>query len=190
MLMRKLRAVRNLPAREKSWLLPLFFASAAARAALLLAPFRMVAPRLGTRHGNIPLSPLATDGQIGLATRIGALTASVARCTPWQSKCLVQAIMATALLKRYGIPYVAYLGVAKADPRAGTERKGTGTDLFAHAWVVVGPRVVSGAAGCNAYTVVSAFVGTATPQSPPQSPGGNPGAGGGRRKPLASALHP
>jgi hypothetical protein len=160
MLIHKLGSARKLPGREKTWLLPLFVVSAAARVALLLAPFRLVASRLGTHHGNIPLSPLATNGQLELASRIGSLAASVARSTPWQSKCLVQAIMVKTLLDHYDIPYALYLGVAKTNPKASPDGVGSGTALFAHAWVVVGSRVVAGAAGCNDYTVVSVFLST------------------------------
>ena len=185
----KLRSAWNLPMREKTWLLPLLLLSAAARAALLLAPFRLVAPRLGKPHGNIPLSPLATEGQLRTARRIGALAESIGRCTPWQSKCLVQAIMEKALLRHYRIPYVVYLGVAKPHPQGSRKPDGTGPGLVAHAWIVVGPKVVCGAAGCSAYRVVSAFVSPMLLDRHGRNAGGRPAAAGIRR-PVALAAHP
>lgn len=151
---RKIRSAWRLPLREKTWLLLVFPLSGAIRAALLCLPFRLVARYLGKHHGNRLLSPLADAGQIGLARRIARLSERASRHTPWKSECLVQAIMVKTLLSHYRIPYAIHLGVAH--PAAG--KAGPGEGLKAHAWVVVGPRVVAGAQGHQAYTVVSTFV--------------------------------
>jgi len=155
-----------MPWEEKIWLALLFPLSGLARAALLFMPFRRVAPYLGRHHGNVPLSPLATPGQIRLASRIGSVSALAARFTPWKSRCLVQAIMVKTLLRHYGIPHVIYLGVVKPTGPAsvGADRAGAGRPpaMKAHAWVAVGPKVVAGRDGHHAFTIVSTFASPAS----------------------------
>lgn len=153
---RKIRTAASLPPRDKAWFAMLYPMSGLVRAALLLLPFRRLARFLGVPHGNIQLTPLATPDQVRLAARIGAACALVARYTPWQSLCLVQAVMAKTLLDHYRIPYALYLGVSKPGARAGTQGEVPG--LKAHAWVAVGPRVIAGRDGHRAFTVVSTFV--------------------------------
>lgn len=151
LVIRKFRTLLGLPLREKFWLLLLFFLSGVTRAVLLTLPFRSLAPFLGNHYQKVELSPIVSQAQLQLARQIGQCCETIARYTPWESKCLVQAIMATALLKWYCIPYVLHLGVAKSD-QPGDEK------LLAHAWVKVGPSVITGRAGHQNFCVVSTFV--------------------------------
>ena len=123
----------------------------------MIVPFRRLTPYLGQHYQNAQLAVLVTDEQLRTAESIGRITEQTARHTPWQSKCLVQAMMARCLLAYYGIPYVLYLGVAKS-----TAIHGTGeienSDLIAHAWLSVGPAIITGNDGHRAFTIVSTFV--------------------------------
>ena len=69
----------------------------------------------------------------------------VSPCTPWESKCLVQAITAKILLRLNGLPSTLYLGVARNDRH----------QLIAHAWLCCGQTIVTGGAVSHEFTVVS-----------------------------------
>ena len=113
------------------------------RLALLLLPFRYISPGLGTHSAETAMDD---TGSLPVVRRIGWAVEAAARYTPWDSKCLVQAVVAQHLLRRRGIKSTLYLGVAK-DPVEG---------LKAHAWLRVGRQTVTGGGG-QSYTVVSTF---------------------------------
>lgn len=69
------------------------------------------------------------ENEVILASRvkkIGQLIDSVCRHTPWESKCLVQALICKRLCRKLKILTTLYIGVNKQP----------GSDLEAHAWVV------------------------------------------------------
>ena len=72
----------------------------------------------------------------------------VAQRVPWESKCLVQAMVAQRLLRDYGIESTLYLGVGR-DKEAGNK-------MIAHAWVRSGPHSICGGHG-EGYAVVAKF---------------------------------
>jgi len=149
-LLRKFASFMRTPLREKLWFFWLFFLSGLIRAALLILPFRLLAPWLGQHHQNYQLASVTSEQQRLMAWRIGRITELATSYTPWQSKCLVQAMAAKALLAHYKIPYVLHLGVTKA---------GQSIDaLKAHAWLSVGPWIITGREGHRAFTIVSTFV--------------------------------
>ena len=133
--------------RDRGLLLEALLALAAARAALLLIPFRRLTPLLGPARTQAQTVPTLT--QAAHARRIGWAVAAVASRTPWRSRCLTQALAATALLRRRRIPSTLYLGVAKsAEPPQ---------DLTAHAWVRCGEHPITGGDGQRRFTVLSTF---------------------------------
>ena len=75
--------------------------------------------------------------------------ARVANRVPWESKCLVQAMVAQRLLRGYGLSSTLYLGVGR-DNR-------TGGKMIAHAWVRCGTYYVCGGNGEN-YGTVASFI--------------------------------
>ncbi|WP_218576502.1 lasso peptide biosynthesis B2 protein [Desulfobacter latus] len=114
------------------------------RAAILLIPFRRIAPLLGRTMTITPdyeLPDMTRPLQISWAVR------TAARFTPWESKCLAQAMSARIMLKRRGYPTTLYLGLAKkAD-----------NELSAHAWLRCGSRILTGGLGHGRFTVISTF---------------------------------
>ncbi len=147
---RKIPAFWHLPVREKLWLFLLYPYSGLIRAAVLLTPFHLLSKHLGTYYKNTELSPLVNEQQLALARQVGRICEITARYTPWQSKCLVQAIMARTVLAFYAIPYVIHLGASLSNnPQKPIE---------AHAWVKVGHLVITGRAGHKTYPVLSSFV--------------------------------
>lgn len=134
--------------REKIWLVPAFVLLGCMRAALLLVPFRHLAPFLGRNLQASAVVPLAGRSDIVRAGHIGAAIRTAARCTPWESKCLAQAMAARLLLGLNRIPYGLYLGLDKRNPGG----------MTAHAWVHAGSMPVTGGDGFGQFTVVSTFV--------------------------------
>lgn len=126
----------------------LFLLLGIARLAILVVPFRRLAGLLGTNCGNTQICPLVNKRQRYLAWKLGLLVRRVADRTPWESKCLAQALVTAPLLYLMRVPYVLYLGVAKEDTK----------ELRAHAWVRSGPCMVTGGAGTPEFTVVATFV--------------------------------
>lgn len=145
---RKGRAWRRRPAEEKAWVAPAFILLGLSRAALLTVPFRRIAPLLGHDLRTAPAVPLAHSDEVARALHVGRAVRTAARYTPWQSKCLAQAITARVLLGVSRLPYGLYLGVER-DAVAG---------MVAHAWVCSGRASVTGGDGFERFTVVAAFV--------------------------------
>ena len=117
----------------------------AARLAVWFVPFRRIANRLGDKMAESPAED--TEAQRAAAARIGWAVRALGRRLPWMSQCLVQAVAATWMLQRRRIPSTLYFGLAKD----------TGGELKAHAWVRSGTKVLTGAKGRHAFTVVATF---------------------------------
>ncbi len=125
------------------------------RAALMLGvmrlairlPFRTVSRAVGLHRGETPES--LTPEAVARAAAIGWAVRAAASYTPWESTCLMQALAATALLRRHRIDGTLYLGVARAND--------TPEGLNAHAWLRCGELVVTGAAERARYTPVASF---------------------------------
>lgn len=149
-MLKPLSTFLRLPWREQLWFLLLWPASGLVRAMILLVPFRWYARLLGERMGNDQLRMLVDEQGELRAWRIGRIVGQVARFTPWESKCLVQAILARLMCGWYRTPYVLHLGVTRSGA--------AGKPLKAHAWLSVGRWIVVGGEGSRAFTVVSTYV--------------------------------
>ena len=148
-ILRKARTASKLPLREKIWFLLGYPYSGIVRAAVLALPFSLISRGYGHHCHNTELSPLVTEQQQMLAWRIGRVAELAARYTPWESKCLVQAIMARTLLGFYNIPYIMHLGARMTGD--------SNEPMKAHAWIKVGRWIVTGREGHQAYGIVSSF---------------------------------
>jgi len=73
---------------------------------------------------------------------------SVSRHTPWESKCMIQALTAKRLLNSMGYPCTLYMGVMNSP--------GTG-EMLAHAWLRCGDKIITGDNGYESYTVTGKF---------------------------------
>lgn len=146
----KISAAYLLPLREKLWFLSFLPYSGLIRIAILTLPCRWLARTYGQYHRNYQLSPMVSEEQCQLARRIGKIAQLAARHTPWESKCLVQALMVRTLLGFYDIPYVLCLGARRTGE--------TVEPIKAHAWVKVGPWIVIGGEGHKAFGVTACFV--------------------------------
>jgi hypothetical protein len=145
LLWRRARKFLALPWASRACLLEALLALMAARLAMALLPFRRIAAWLGHTGAESPaeVSPTSTD----TATRVGWAVRAIAPWVPWDSRCLAQALAATWMLRRRGIPTTLYLGV----------RKEPGKDFSAHAWLRCGAGIITGAPGHRTFEVIACF---------------------------------
>jgi len=141
----------KLPFKEKLLLTEAFVCLLAARLAILVFPFKKIAPGIGIHMKETPPDIHPRLKEILLQIRRSIRRAS--KYAPWQSKCLVQAIAGKMMLKRRNIPYTLYLGVTR-DVGKEVEKKNA---LKAHAWLRSGNIILAGKEGFKKYTVVSTF---------------------------------
>ena len=112
-----------------------------ARLAILLLPFRVIAPYLGVA-GAESRAEESPEGELVIRRIIWALTAA-GRRTPWASTCLARALAGHVMLRRRGLSSTLTLGVAKG--------------LSAHAWLRCGAFDVCGGAEAGSFTPVASF---------------------------------
>lgn len=142
---RRFHRFRRLPWKIKILLFISFFATGAARLLLVIIPFKRLVPLLGQASAD---SPYQLDQRtIRKAAIIGWSVETTSRFTPWESKCLVRAMVAQSLLRVLHIPGTLYLGVAKDQS----------TQLIAHAWVRSGPLYLTGAEEKDKFRQVAQF---------------------------------
>lgn len=113
---------------------------ALARLAVIVLPFRVLAPRLGVHRAETPPGTVLDPE----SRRVAWAVAAAASRTRWRSDCLEQAIAAKAMLRRRGIANTLYLGMA-------------GDPVAAHAWLRVGDLNVTGGRDVAHYAVVASF---------------------------------
>jgi hypothetical protein len=131
--------------RYRTILLEALFWLGIARLVILMLPFRWVEPALGKRMAESPTDALPQDPQ--QLKQVAWAVNTMSRYTPWQSKCLVQAMAAKRMLQSRKIVSTLYLGVTRSNPKP----------LEAHAWLRSGPVYVTGGEGHKHFTVVAMF---------------------------------
>lgn len=97
-----------------------------------------------------PAHPVAAADRLE-AARLGRLVEAAGRSLPFRARCLQQSIALRRMLARRGIPAIVHLGVAR--DHADRVRP----DEAAHAWVAVGPQIVSGGGALDRYATVARF---------------------------------
>ena len=134
----KLEKLLGLPWSDRLLLAEAAMTLAVARLAVLVLPFRWIAPRLGETMADSPEEDVAEPD---LLLRIGWAVAVASRYLPWTSRCLAEAIAGKAMLQRRGLRSTLYLGLAKDGP----------ADIEAHEAIVTAPdplrRGANGAGG-------------------------------------------
>jgi hypothetical protein len=131
-LVRKSKSFVRVKWRDKILFFQAFFLSGISRIAILFIPFRVVKRFLGT-----PKKDSSYEIKIEEYRRVKRIAWAVnqaSKYTPWESKCLVKAITAQRMLKRYKIYSTIYLGVNKDEKN----------NMEAHAWLRSGSVFVTG----------------------------------------------
>lgn len=144
-LFKKITKFARLPWKEKCLLTEAIFLSGIIRFAILFFPFRKVASIMGKQMTESPSQASMEAYKKALAIR--RAVEKVSASTPWESKCLVQALSALIMLKRRNIPGTLYLGITKD----GSNK------LLAHAWLRCGEMTVTGGKEQSMFKAVAYF---------------------------------
>jgi len=115
------------------------------RLAILILPFRWIAPFLGQHMASSDENDENIDKQTIISVSRAIRTMS--RHLPWECKCLAQAISGKMMFGRRQISSTLYLGVAKKEDG----------ELNAHAWLRAGDVILLGGGGLERFAVVSTF---------------------------------
>ena len=134
-----------LSSQDKRLFLAAFCLSGIIRLVILLLPFRFLAPVLGNSMRESSMEE--KDTKLGEAKRVGRMVERVSRYTPWESNCLVQAIVGKVLLRKHGISNTLYLGVKMEEERC----------LVAHAWLRCAETILTGGQVYKKFSVVGKF---------------------------------
>jgi len=144
----KIKKFTQLSTEEKKLFIEAYLTLGIMRTAILTVSFK----RLTLSFEHMPdkkETETLNDEENAKAISVGQAITRAAAYTPWESACLVQSLAAQKMLKKRGIPGVFYLGAAKDQ-----ESK---EKIKAHAWTQCGKHIITGAAGHEAFTVLSVF---------------------------------
>lgn len=133
------------PFREKFFLIKVTLFLAWYRFFILSFSFNRLANKLGEQndlHKNTGTEPDSETFRLAKNIR------NISRIVPWESKCLVQAVVAKIFLRKRGIGSTLYLGVRKSEENS---------TLQAHAWLDVGDTTILGGENSDQFTVVSSY---------------------------------
>lgn len=125
------------------------YLSALYRVMILRCEFKNVSKNFGVK-GQLG----SMEGELSnykIAKKVSVVANKVCDITPWESKCLVRAMVAQKMLKKRGVETTMYLGVS-TEINKGSNSK----DMIAHAWLRYGSFFVTGGNG-NDFVKVANF---------------------------------
>lgn len=131
--------------RDKRLFYKAYFFSGVIRGTILVIPFKRFKAYLGHVDRESPYE--LSLSQYKQALHINEIVTKACSLTPWQSKCLVRALVTQHFLKTHEISSTLYLGVRRDE-----ENK-----MAAHAWLRCGKLIVTGKYGARAYQQVAKF---------------------------------
>lgn len=123
---------RFVKSKNKSLIIKTLFLTAIVRSVILFVPFKKIKKHLGiSGQESDKVSLYDPDKMI---IRIKRVVNKLSKHTPWQSKCLVKAMVAQHLLFKHNFETTLYLGVGKTNKE----------EMAAHAWLRCGDIYVTG----------------------------------------------
>ena len=144
-LFRKIKTFFKIKNQDKLAFIQEFIYMGYFRAFILFIPFNKLRKRMGKVKVESPQN--VDDECYKKAVRIASIVGIVSYHTPWESKCLVQALTAQKMLKEQGVSTTLYLGVKKDE----------NNQMIAHAWTRCGNYFVTGGSNRHGYAVVAKF---------------------------------
>lgn len=140
--------------KDKFLILRIFILTAIMRSAMLIIPFKNLRKYMGELNKESSLN--VSDDDYKMARRISWSIKKVAKYTPWESKCLVQALTAQYLLSCSHLETTLYLGVSRENNikiENQNTKKRKESNMIAHSWIRCGSFYVTGGDGKNFATV-------------------------------------
>lgn len=144
-LFRKIKTFFKIKNKDKLAFIKAFIYMGYFRAFILFVPFNKLRKRMG--KVKVESADEVDDESYRKAVRIARIVGIVSHHTPWESKCLVQALTAQKMLKKQGVSTTLYLGV----------KKDKNNRMLAHAWTRCGNYFVTGGVNKQGYAVVAKF---------------------------------
>lgn len=142
----RLRKFIKLSYKDKLLVAYIFILCGIVRLTILIVPFSIIRRHLGKYNIQSDKEVIEKENY-QLAHKVQRLVTATARYTPWQSKCLVQAIVAQHLLKKYHLGTTIYFGIAKDESGK----------ILAHAWLRYGSMVVTGGGAVEYFKMVACY---------------------------------
>jgi hypothetical protein len=144
-LTRKTRTFFSIGWCDKFILLEALFFTGVARLIIFFIPFDKYKKYIGAYKKETLLEIDLEDYKV--IRKISWAIKLVSKCTPWESKCLVQALTAQKMLKRRKIGSTLYLGVNKDE----------NNNMKAHSWLRSGQFIVTGGRYKSEFAEVARF---------------------------------
>ena len=130
--MHKLKVFFELSFKRQLMLIEAYILSGLYRFAIVFLPFKYVKKQLGEAKTESTYE--VDDAVYQEAKQIRIIVLLACKYTPWESKCLVRAMLVQHFLKRKKIPTTIYLGVNKDELQ----------NMKAHAWIRCGEMIITG----------------------------------------------
>lgn len=143
--MNKIKKFIRVPTKDKVIYIKVLLLSALYRLIILIVPFKKLSKRMGEYNKESIYNP--NNEEIHYIYKISKIIRKVCFNTPWESKCLVQALIGQRFLYKKKIESTLFLGVSK-DSR---------NEMIAHAWLKCGEYYVTGYNGV-AFGVVAKYL--------------------------------
>lgn len=144
-IIRKIKSFIKIDNRTKREFIYAYFYMGIFRMYILFIPFNKLRRKMGKCKEESP--KVVEDSVYMEAQRISWIIANASRFTPWESKCLVQALTAQKMLKNKEIQTTLYLGVNKDEDGK----------MIAHAWIRCGEYCITGGSEMKGFSVVAKF---------------------------------
>lgn len=149
-MIKNIQKLTSLKSKDKILLVKVVTLTAIARFSMLKIPFKELKKHMG--KVNVESSFKLDESDYDLRYVINDLKRfkwviqAVSKRTPWESKCLVQALTAQYLTNKKGITSTLYLGV----------KRDSDNNLIAHSWIRCGDFYITGGNG-EGYAITAKF---------------------------------
>lgn len=145
--MAKFSTFIHLSFKRKILFSSIFILLAAIRLMLICVSFKYITKMLLKSKKLSARKNIVRVNQLSQAAIVGKSVATVAKYTPWNSKCLVQSIVCKIILRFLSIPNTLFIGATKNKEQ-----------FIAHAWVTYDNHVINGGANSiDTYKVMATF---------------------------------
>lgn len=121
------------------------------RLCIIILPRKVVYSWLGVYQKKAHFCTVVSPESLRKAQQLGRFVENLCNRLPINASCLVQSLIIRRYLDDDNIPYLIHVGLAKKSNNKQMQ-------LSAHAWVCVGPLVVTGGKFFREFTVLSTYV--------------------------------
>jgi hypothetical protein len=142
---KKIKSFLKRSTGDKLLLLKSFILCGLVRIFILLIPFKRLKKHIGIHNEESSFD--IDNSHYKFIKKVAWAVNRASQLTPWQSKCLVQAITAQRILMAHNIYSTLYLGLAKGGEK----------EIIAHAWLRSGALIVTGYSEMGNFKEVARF---------------------------------